>query len=108
MRGPLDAKLIAPMLATPASLDQIGDGFTHEFKWDGIRAQVHVWPGNIRIFTRTGREVSSAFPEIMPLKESVGRSCVLDGEIVALDAGGRPDFGRLQHRIGLQDRPAIR
>jgi bifunctional non-homologous end joining protein LigD len=99
---------IPPMLATAAAIDDVGEDHALEFKWDGIRAQVHVRPGTMHVFTRNGRDAADGFPELFPLKDALGRSAILDGEIVALDAGGRPDFGRLQGRIGLVDRASIR
>ena len=79
----------------------------YEPKYDGIRAIAEVSPaGPVRLWSRLGNEKTSQFPEIAAalarwarrLKQPV----VLDGEIVALDAEGRPaGFQRLQGRIHL-------
>jgi bifunctional non-homologous end joining protein LigD len=94
---------VAPMLATPGTLPTgaAARAFGYEFKWDGIRALAH-WDGvALRVLSRNGKDVTLAFPELRPLAERLaGRSAVLDGEIVALDAQGRPDFGLLQQRLG--------
>ena len=56
--------------------------------------------------TRTGRDVTTGYPELAELPGLLpGREVVLDGEVVAMDHTGRTDFGRLQQRMGLT-RPA--
>lgn len=93
----------APMMASPGELPsgRAARAYGYEFKWDGIRA-LAFWDGRgLRLMSRNGRDVTPAFPELMPLTAKLGsRPAVLDGEIVALDAKGRPDFGLLQQRLG--------
>jgi bifunctional non-homologous end joining protein LigD len=94
------------MLATLArDLPERQDDWTFEFKWDGIRAIV-LWDGDhLRIETRTLRDVTHAWPELDALGPALGRRpVILDGEIAALDAAGRPSFQRLQERMHLADR----
>jgi bifunctional non-homologous end joining protein LigD len=75
-------------------------------KWDGIRAIAEVRAGSLRLTTRNGNDVTVAYPDLSGLVELTdGRDLVLDGEIVTLNAQGRPDFGILQTRMGLT-RPA--
>lgn len=78
-----------------------------EMKWDGIRALTVSEPGQgVRLYTRNGNDVTAAYPELAVLGSFLaGRAAVLDGEIVALDGRGRPDFGLLQSRMQLS-RPA--
>ncbi|KJC65825.1 ATP-dependent DNA ligase [Agreia bicolorata] len=100
---------ISPMLATlgtPASVlaDDSLDEWAFEMKWDGIRAIARVQGGAVRLTSRNGNDLTRSFPEVADaVAQSVDTStdCVLDGEIVALDARGRPDFGRLQGRMKL-------
>ncbi|HUR61208.1 MAG TPA: non-homologous end-joining DNA ligase [Candidatus Thermoplasmatota archaeon] len=94
------ATSVPPMLASPGTLP-VGKGWAVEFKWDGIRAMAH-WDGRtLHVFSRNGRDVTPVFPELRPLGDRLGgRSAILDGEIVALDAKGRPRFGLLQSRLG--------
>ncbi len=82
------------------------DGWVFEVKWDGMRAVVSVagptddGPGALRIGTTNGRDATAAFPELAGLPAALGvRDAILDGELVALDDGGRPDFGLLQARM---------
>ena len=89
------------MLATPGTrADVVGSGqeWVVEMTWDGIRAIVSVADGAVRVTSRSGRDVTAAFPELAVLAERVPDRTVLDGEIVTLDAHGRPDFELLQRR----------
>ncbi len=91
------------MLATPGPLPH-GDAWTFELKWDGIRAIVahdQATPG-IRIFSRNQNDLSATFPELAGLADVLAdHTVVLDGEIVAFDAQGRPSFNRIQERLGI-------
>ncbi|MGW2631036.1 non-homologous end-joining DNA ligase [Streptomyces chattanoogensis] len=96
---------IRPMLATvgplPAEHEQAAWAF--EAKWDGARCIVSTpGDGTVRLVTRAGNEATATYPELAPLGEQLrGRPTVLDGEVVVLDARGRPDFGLLQRRMGV-------
>ena len=91
---------LSPMLATPGPLPDNGDEWAFEFKWDGIRVMLWIDGGRPRAVSRGGREITVAFPELRELAAAVGSDQVLlDGELVALDASGRPSFSRLQHRM---------
>jgi bifunctional non-homologous end joining protein LigD len=94
----------APMPATLGT-PPTGDGHTVEWKFDGQRATVVV-DDEVTVFSRNGADVSRTFPELAAIAAAVGgRRVVLDGEIVALDAQGRPSFIRLQRRWPQQRRP---
>ena len=92
---------VRPMLATPGDLPT-GAGWGYEFKWDGVRAIAQVDAGAVRLFARSGAEITLAYPELTALGQAVP-SAVLDGEIVALDAAGRPSFTTLAERIHIRD-----
>ena len=89
-----------PMLATSGSRVPTGDGWAHEVKWDGMRALLDLAPGRTpRLTTRTERDVSVAFPELLePLAAAAGEDLLLDGEVVAM-AEGRPSFAGLADRF---------
>ncbi|KUJ67667.1 hypothetical protein ACZ90_25720 [Streptomyces albus subsp. albus] len=98
---------LLPMLATPGPLPTGGD-WAYEVKWDGARALVHLpGDGGVRLTSRTGRLVTDSYPELGALGVP-GLEAVLDGEIVALDETGRPEFGRMQQRMGLTRPAAVR
>src|SRR2546423_15486880 len=90
---------IRPMLATLGALPE-PPGWGYEFKWDGVRAVVYVDGGQVHAFSRNDRDVVAGYPELAALGERFPRRrVVLDGEIVALDAQGRPSFSLLQQRM---------
>ena len=87
---------VRPMLASPgasldAALDDLGSDVTVEFKLDGARIQVHRDGDDVRVWTRTLREITDGVPELVALVRSLPcRTAVLDGETLALDDDGRP------------------
>jgi bifunctional non-homologous end joining protein LigD len=90
---------LEPMLATASPLPT-GDGWSYEFKWDGVRALAYVDGGRVRLLGRSGREITVAYPEIRAIGLALGSTSVLlDGEIVAMGPEGRPSFGALQPRM---------
>ena len=93
-----------PMLAVPGALPE-GADWAYEFKWDGIRAGVAIDGGRVAVRSRGGGDLTAAFPELRGLGEAMGSTSVLfDGELVAFDPGGRPDFGLVQRRVRVEDR----
>jgi bifunctional non-homologous end joining protein LigD len=89
------------MLATPSRLPA-DPGWAFEFKWDGVRGIFYCDGGELRILSRNDRDVTVTYPELGGLADALSsHKAVLDGEIVALDANGRPSFGVLQHRMGV-------
>jgi bifunctional non-homologous end joining protein LigD len=92
---------VAPMLATAGSLPPAtqDEDWAYEMKWDGVRVLAHVEGGRARLLSRNGRDVSAAYPELRPAFTAFGsRTCLLDGEVVAFEAG-RPSFAALQPRM---------
>jgi bifunctional non-homologous end joining protein LigD len=74
--------------------------YAYEYKWDGYRAVLRVAAdGTTMLTSRRGNDFTAAYPELGEALGPVpGGPAVLDGEIVALDDEGRPDFGLLQNR----------
>ncbi|MGI8728308.1 MAG: non-homologous end-joining DNA ligase [Solirubrobacterales bacterium] len=98
-----------PMLATDVRRLPSDPGWAFEIKWDGVRALASVGGGRVRLFARSGNEITDRYPELRGLGEAVeGSSAVLDGEIVALDTEGKPSFQLLQQRMGLTNPHTIR
>ncbi len=91
------------MLATAGSLPSVRSGWTYETKWDGVRGLVAISSeGELRIRSRAGNDVTQQFPELESLvKAADGHGLLLDGEIVAFDAAGKPSFNRVQGRLGV-------
>ncbi|WP_399095851.1 non-homologous end-joining DNA ligase [Streptomyces sp. BBFR2] len=97
--------VIAPMLATAGPLPVPDDGWAFEAKWDGVRCTLTVADdGTVRPVSRAGNELTATYPELLvPADGARGHTLVLDGEVVAPDPAGRPDFGLLQRRMGVTD-----
>lgn len=92
------------MKATSGRLP-VGDGWTYEVKWDGMRALVAAGPGvPFSITSANGREVANSYPDLEPGASSVPVPAIVDGEIVALDGDGNPSFGLLQQRMHVASR----
>ena len=108
-RQPRSGKLPSPMLATLGTEGELGDvdEWAFEMKWDGIRAIAEVAGGQVRLVSRNGIDISSRYPELEQLVEATDGDAILDGEIVALNRAGRPDFGVLQKRMGLTKKGEI-
>jgi ATP-dependent DNA ligase I len=86
---------IGPMLASSAAT--IEDALAKitpaavEWKMDGIRVQVHLRDGEVRLFTRTLDDITDRLPDVAAeLARLPARDAVLDGELIALRADGRP------------------
>ena len=86
------------MRATLASTLPLGSGWSYEVKWDGYRAML-ISDGRARLVSRNLKDLTADYPHIAAAATRVAkRPFMLDGEIVALDAKGRPSFQALQHR----------
>jgi DNA ligase-1 len=91
---------IKPMLAQSAPSIEAGfdkaaaAGATRvavEWKLDGIRAQIHIADGSVRVFTRTLDDITARVPEVVEAVRGLPRqSAVFDGELIALQPDGRP------------------
>lgn len=89
---------LKPMKAVSGDVP-IDDGWAFEIKWDGMRVVASVGDTTTALSTN-GLDVTKRFPELDALaRHLAGTRVVLDGEMVALDASGRSDFGRLQPRM---------
>lgn len=109
------------MLSTALAEQDYGtinpSAFVAEWKWDGIRIQAVSHEGQKRIYTRTGEDISHAFPDIVDHLDFEG---TIDGELLVMDKEGSEqfsvaDFNTLQQRLNrktvskkmLEDYPAF-
>lgn len=95
------------MLATTGTHVPTGDEWVHEVKWDGIRllADVPFGSTTARLTTRNENLATVAWPEIAdpgPAGPS-GRDMLVDGEVIALNESGLPDFRVLGERMHVRD-----
>ncbi|GAB3491445.1 ATP-dependent DNA ligase [Flexivirga lutea] len=93
-----------PMLATPADTVPEGEDWLHEVKWDGMRVLAHVSGASVRLTSRTERDVTVAFPELVAPDAGLHGydDLLLDGEVVIL-ADGVPSFAALAERFNVSD-----
>ncbi|HEV8020436.1 MAG TPA: ATP-dependent DNA ligase [Candidatus Lustribacter sp.] len=99
---------IAFMLATPIAYgadykDLAAGPWLVEDKYDGIRAQAHVTPDRVSLFSRTHNDVSASYPEVVAALRELPGSMMLDGEIVAERDGRVLPFRYLQARLQRKD-----
>ena len=92
------------MLATAGDLPPDPAGWAFEMKWDGVRALAFIDGPDVRLWGRSGREITPAYPELQGLAGAVQSAAgvtraVLDGEIVAFAGQQWPSFEALQPRI---------
>jgi bifunctional non-homologous end joining protein LigD len=105
---PMPDKLV-PMMARTGPLPRDDERWAFEIKWDGVRAICHSEPGRLRLHSRNLLEITARYPEIARLNRALSHHrAVLDGEVVALDDEGRPDFGTLQRRMHVASETAVR
>ena len=92
---PLPRSLV-PMKATSGDLP-LGDGWTYEVKWDGMRALCFVDGDHLRVQSYNERDVTVSWPELAGLPAAVPATTALfDGELVRADARGRTSFEGLK------------
>ena len=72
------------------------EDFIAEWKWDGIRVQAAHQAGERRLFSRTGDDISGAFPDVV---EALPEGVVLDGELLVMRNGEVAPFNDLQQRL---------
>ncbi len=91
---------IEPMLCESTTVVPSAEAYGFEVKWDGIRALIAVEEGKIRIVSRNQNDITAQFPELQSGDKSFRTTCALfDGEIVSLDAVGKPEFKKVINRL---------
>jgi bifunctional non-homologous end joining protein LigD len=107
-REPMPEKVV-PMLAKLSQLPSDDEGWGYEIKWDGVRVILYCEGGRVRLTNRNLRDITTQYLELRELGRALGsREVVLDGEVVALNDQGKPDFGLLQHRMHVGSESAVR
>jgi len=96
-----------PMLASKGAFVPRGEEWVHEVKWDGVRVLTEVRDGRVRMYSRNGNDITVAWPELStsPVGE---RDLLVDGEVIALNEHGLPDFRVLQDRMHVRNAQAAR
>ncbi|HVA25461.1 MAG TPA: non-homologous end-joining DNA ligase [Chloroflexota bacterium] len=100
--GPMP-RAIEPMMATLAEKAFSHPDWLFEVKWDGIRAISFVTKDGVRLMSRRGNNCTAQYPELAGIRRELdAEACIIDGEIVAYDERGIPNFHLLQKRMNLQ------
>jgi ATP dependent DNA ligase-like protein len=89
------APFFEPMLCDNAEQPPEGPEWRYELKLDGYRAIGFRSEGQAQLWSRNGKDFVRRFPEIAKAIESLPEDTAIDGEIVALDADGKPSFALL-------------
>ena len=94
---------VKPMLATMTDGAFDDPDWLYEIKLDGYRVEAVVNSRGVRLWTRNRIDAATYFPDLAgPAAWISAREAIVDGEVVALDPEGRPDFSLLQDRTGLR------
>jgi bifunctional non-homologous end joining protein LigD len=88
------------MLALAVTKLPEGPDWTYELKFDGYRALGIKANGKVRLLSRNGKDFTQRFASIARALEALPDETVVDGEIVAYGADGRPSFNVLQNHRG--------
>lgn len=98
--GALDS-IPRPMLAKLGSERDISpqESWSFEMKWDGYRAIARIKDGKAEFYSRNGNRLDSDFPQLQELAGLLDEGSMVDGEIVAVDSSGRPNFSLLQRSL---------
>ena len=97
---------VEPQLCKLVERPPSDEGWGHEVKLDGYRAELRVQGKSIKILTRTGLDWTDKFAAIAAAAKSLP-DCLMDGEVVALDARGMPSFGALQAALSAERSEAL-
>jgi len=102
--GPAEVlpKQLKPMLAEVGEAVRSNPQWRYEPKLDGYRVIALVHGATVRLQSRRGLDLTACFPELAADLAAQAAQMILDGEIVALDAAGRPSFNALQNRAQLK------
>jgi bifunctional non-homologous end joining protein LigD len=84
------------MLAQEVAEPFDNDNWIYEIKWDGYRAIAEIIDGEVRLYSRNSKMFNSAYPIIVDELKKIKSNLVLDGEVVAINEQGKPDFQQLQ------------
>jgi len=89
----------APQLATLVDTVPDGPDWIHEYKYDGYRLLIATGDGAATAWTRNGNDWSDKFRSLVKAAAGLPAGCLIDGEAVALNAKGKPDFQLLQSTL---------
>jgi bifunctional non-homologous end joining protein LigD len=89
----------APMLLRRADKMFASPDWVYEPKWDGFRVLASIRDGSVRLISRNGASFTNLFGPVTDALRGFPTSVVLDGEVIAINDRGQPDFEALQARL---------
>lgn len=108
-RARVEPRAVEAMLAEPSDTPFTRDGWLFELKLDGYRLIAAKQRGEALLLSRNGHDYTAVFPEIArAIKALPFTECVVDGEVVVMDPGGKPSFSLLQRRGHLSSPMEVR
>ena len=93
----IKATFIEPMLLLRTEKLPEGPEFIHELKLDGFRSLAVKTGGKVHLRSRNDKDFNGKYPSLVKALADMPDETVLDGEVVVLDAEGRPSFNLLQN-----------
>jgi bifunctional non-homologous end joining protein LigD len=97
---PDNATKWTPMLCSLEGVELTRSGYLYELKLDGVRILAQRDGSKVTLRYRTGRNATESYPEVTrAVRALAAESLILDGEVIAFDDQGRPNFQRLGGRI---------
>src|ERR1700716_3309362 len=91
---------VRPMQAASAEAPFSSPDYVFEVKWDGLRCILfRDLDGHVRLQDRSLRDITADLPEVVAAAKRIPPGSVIDGELVATDDDGRPDYPRLRERL---------
>ncbi len=101
-------KYVSPMLVSMGDKIPNNASYFHEIKWDGIRVLLHKKGKYVKISSRNGNDLTDKFPLIVEsFSTQEPQEIIADGEIVALNSNGTPNFSKVIGRMYLKGKDAI-
>jgi bifunctional non-homologous end joining protein LigD len=95
----VDPRAVKLMLAESRDEPFTSDDWLFELKLDGYRLLAAKRGNDVVLLTRNGLDYTDVFPEVVRAMKALPHdACILDGEVVVMDAEGKPSFARLQRR----------
>ncbi|MBB6730043.1 RNA ligase family protein [Cohnella zeiphila] len=81
----------------------LGDSWIYQIKWDGVRILSYCDDSAIRLYNRKKHERTAQYPELTERTYCRASSFILDGEVIALAADGKPSFHEVMRRDGIRN-----
>ncbi len=94
---------IRPMLCTFVKEPVYNEELLYEVKWDGYRIIAFKTKSKVRLDSRSGLDYTSKYPPVVAALKALDADVVIDGEIIAFNEEGKPDFNTVQNYNGHND-----